>query len=46
MDRDDINGHSIDDLERAYATDSEWKGPNRITGHPHTHAYTRNHSWQ
>ena len=42
MDRDDFTGHSIDDLERAYATDSEWKGPNRITDHPHTH--TRIHA--
>ena len=43
MNRDDFTGHSIDDLERAYATDSEWKGPNRITDHPltHTHVHTQ-----
>ena len=44
MDRDDINGHSIDDLERAYATGSEWKGPDGIRDHPlpwtHTHSIT------
>ena len=44
MDRDDFTGHSIDDLERAYATDSEWKGPGRIGDHPltwtHTHSTT------
>jgi hypothetical protein len=46
MDRDDFTGHSIDDLERAYATDSEWKGPNRISDHPHNYLHTHEHSWQ
>ena len=43
MDRDDFTGHSIDDLERAYATDSERKGPNRISDHPHNYSHTQTH---
>ena len=39
MDRDDFTGHSIDDLERAYATDSEWKGPSSIPDHPHDYSH-------
>ena len=46
MDRDDFTGHSIDDLERAYATDSEWKGPNRILDHPPDHLHTHEHPRQ
>ena len=44
MNRDDFTGHSIDDQERAYATDSEWKGPGSTADHPltwtHTHSIT------